>query len=424
MTTILASRLESGDLDGSLSRIYVTDEAVAGARAKFGSLLAEFTSNFPGLTPSLYTAAGRTEMGGNHTDHQHGRVLAASVDMETIAVAASNGTRVLRVVSTQYPEDAVDLDDLEPKPEEEGKSIALVRGIARNLSDRGYSLDGATILTLSGVPGGSGLSSSAAFEVLIGNVLGHLFCNDELSPVEIAKVGQYAENVYFGKPSGLMDQMACSVGGIIGIDFADPNEPAITEVNFDLASSGYVMCIIDSGADHADLTEDYADITREMRAVARYFEKDFLRDVSPEEFWNGLSGMRESVGDRAAARAAHFFGDNARVGEQVAALSEGRFDDFLKYVEESGRSSGLYLQNLRSESSDDQSVVLTSALADQLLAGKGAVRVHGGGFAGTVQAYVPTEEAEGFKSRMESVLGNGSCAVVTVRPVGGAFVAE
>ncbi len=424
MTTILASRLESGDLDGSLSRIYVTDEAVAGARAKFGSLLAEFTSDFPGLTPSLYTAAGRTEMGGNHTDHQHGRVLAASVDMETIAVAASNGTRVLRVVSTQYPEDAVDLDDLEPKPEEEGKSIALVRGIARNLSDRGYSLDGATILTLSGVPGGSGLSSSAAFEVLIGNVLGHLFCNDELSPVEIAKVGQYAENVYFGKPSGLMDQMACSVGGIIGIDFADPNEPAITEVNFDLASSGYVMCIIDSGADHADLTEDYADITREMRAVARYFEKDFLRDVSPEEFWNGLTGVRESVGDRAAARAAHFFGDNARVGEQVAALSEGRFDDFLKYVEESGRSSGLYLQNLRSESSDDQSVVLTSALADQLLAGKGAVRVHGGGFAGTVQAYVPTEEAEGFKSRMESVLGNGSCAVVTVRPVGGAFVAE
>lgn len=424
MTKTLAARLDGGDLDGRLAQIYVTDRAVAQARTKLGSLLDEFTSDYPELTPSLYTAAGRTEMGGNHTDHQHGRVLAASVDMETVAVAAPNGTRIIRVTSTQYPEDVVDLDDLEPKPEEEGKSIALVRGIARNLVDRGYSLEGATILTLSGVPGGSGLSSSAAFEVLIGNVLSHLFCNDELSPVEIAKIGKYAENVYFGKPSGLMDQMACSIGGIIGIDFADPNEPAITEVHFDLASSGYVMCIVDSGADHADLTEDYADITREMRAVARYFKKEYLRDVNPEEFWENLSGVRESIGDRAAARAAHFFGDNARVGEQVAALSEGRFDDFLKYVEESGRSSGLYLQNLRSEASADQSVVLTSALADQLLGGSGAVRVHGGGFAGTVQAYVPAEDAETFKSRIEAVLGRGSCSVVTVRPVGGAFIAE
>lgn len=424
MTTTLASRIESGDLDGRLSQIYVTGEAVARSRAKFRVLLAEFTAHYPDLTPSLYTAAGRTEMGGNHTDHQHGRVLAASVDMETVAVAARNGTRTLRVVSPQYPEDAVDLDDLEPRPEEEGKSIALVRGIARNLIDRGYAVEGATILTFSEVPGGSGLSSSAAFEVLIGNVLGHLFCNDELSPVEIAKIGQYAENVYFGKPSGLMDQMACSVGGIIGIDFEDPNEPAITEVHFDLARSGYVMCIIDSGADHADLTEDYADITREMGAVAKYFGKKFLREVSPEKFWNELLGVRESIGGRAAARAAHFFGDNARVAEQIAALVQGRFDDFLKYVEESGRSSGLYLQNLRSASSNDQSVVLTSALADQLLAGKGAVRVHGGGFAGTVQAYVPVEEADAFKARVESVLGDGSCAVVTVRPVGGAFIAE
>lgn len=423
MTKALAARLEDGDLDARLSEIYGGPLAVAQAKAKLGALLTQFTQSFPELTPSLYTASGRTEMGGNHTDHQHGRVLAAAVDMESVAVGAPNGTRLIRVVSSQYPEDVVDLDDLAPKPAEQGKSISLVRGIAAALVERGYDLSGATILTLSGVPSGSGLSSSAAFEVLVGNALNHLCCNDELDPIEIAKIGQYAENVYFGKPSGLMDQMACSVGGIIGVDFSAPADPKVTRVDFSLDEVGYVMCIIDSGADHADLTDDYAAITEEMGEVANYFGKEFLGEVSPDEFWASLGKMRPQVGDRALARAAHFFADNARVPRQIAALNEARFGDFLEEVTASGQSSGLYLQNLHSPASTDQSVVLTIALAEHLLGGAGAVRVHGGGFAGTVQAYVPADRALVFKTQVEAILGEGSCHVVNVRQVGGAFIA-
>ncbi len=423
-TTPLSARLENGTLDGRLKEIYVTPDGVERARTKLGDLLSTFEKEHPDLSPSLYTAAGRTEMGGNHTDHQHGNVLAAAVDMETIAVGAPTTTGAIRVFSTQYPEDLVRLDDLDPKPEEEGKSIALVRGIARALVDRGYSLGGASILTQSGVPGGSGLSSSAAFEVLIGNVLNHLFCNDELDPVEIAKIGQYAENVYFGKPSGLMDQMACSIGGVVGIDFEDPSDPAVTAVDFSLTKAGYAMCIIDSGADHADLTDDYAHITEDMGAVAHFFGEKYLGNVNHDQFWASLSEVRRSTSDRAAARAAHFFNDDERVPLQVAALKEGRFGDFLEMVTDSGRSSGLYLQNLYSPSSTDQSVTLTIALAEHLLDGEGAVRVHGGGFAGTVQAYVPLEKAQEFKAEIEKILGEDRCNIISIRPVGGAFIAE
>lgn len=420
----LATRLKEGALDERLKQIYVHEGGVQAAKEKLGGLLEVFQESYPDLSPSLYTASGRTEMGGNHTDHQLGRVLAGSVDLETNAVAAPNGTRVLSVVSTQYPEDRVDLDDLDPKPEEEGKSISLVRGIAKALTDRGYDLEGATILTKSGVPGGSGLSSSAAFEVLIGNALNHLFCNDQVSAQEIAQIGQYAENVYFGKPSGLMDQMACSVGGIIEIDFQDQDDPVVEQVDFDLEDAGYALCIIDSGADHADLTDDYALITEDMGAVAGFFGKTHLREVDPELFWARIGEVREATSDRAVARAIHFFGDNDRVDDQVRALREGDFETFLELVKDSGRSSGVYLQNLHSTSSSDQSVLLTIALAEQLLGGAGAVRVHGGGFAGTVQAYVPVEMVEQFKHGVEAVLGDGSCYVAQIRPVGGAFIAE
>ncbi len=420
----LAKRLAEGALDERLEQIYVNPGGVEAAKANLGELLETFQKSYPELSPSLYTASGRTEMGGNHTDHQLGRVLAGSVDLETNAVAAPNGTRVLSVVSTQYPEDRVDLDDLDPKPEEEGKSIALVRGIARALTDRGYDLEGATILTKSGVPGGSGLSSSAAFEVLIGNVLNHLFCGDEISSQELAQIGQYAENVYFGKPSGLMDQMACSVGGIIEIDFQDQDDPMVELVDFNLGDAGYALCIIDSGADHADLTDDYALITEDMGAVANFFGKTHLRQVDPELFWSRVKDVREATSDRAVARAIHFFGDNDRVEDQVSALREGDFEAFLQLVKDSGHSSAAYLQNLHSTAGSDQSVLLTIALAEQLLDGAGAVRVHGGGFAGTVQAYVPIDMVEQFKDGVESVLGKGSCYVAQIRPVGGAFIAE
>lgn len=421
----LRTRLANGSLDETLSRIYGKNpESLKQARTKLGSLVDQFGEMTSLPNPSLYTAAGRTELGGNHTDHQHGRVLAGSVDMETVACAALNDTSSIKVISAQYPEDRVHIDDLEPRPEEEGKSVALVRGIARALQDRGHQLGGVTILTRSGVPSGSGLSSSAAFEVLIANVLNHLFCADQVDSVEIAQIGQYAENVYFGKPSGLMDQMACSVGGIIGIDFGDPHSPKVQPVDFDMDAAGYALCIIDSGADHADLTDEYAAVTEEMGAVSALFGKEYLRQVDAKEFWKDLARVRKQAGDRAAARAAHFFAEDCRVDQQISSLKQGDVSGFLELVRLSGESSGIFLQNLRAEGSADQSVVLTIALANHLLNGHGAVRVHGGGFAGTVQAYVPIGEAEAFKQSVDAVMGEGRCTIVHIRPVGGAFIAE
>lgn len=420
----LRERLASGDLDQRLSQIYSRSINVAAAKGRLGSLLEDFEQRAPGLSPAVFTAAGRTEMGGNHTDHQHGSVLASAVDMETLAAGALDGTNRLRVLSSKYPELIVDLDDLDAKESEQDSSISLIRGIARAFADRGFTPRGATILTHSGVPAGSGLSSSAAFEVLIGNALNHLWADDSVSQEELARIGQYAENVYFGKPSGLMDQMASAVGGIIEIDFGNPDAPKITPVDASFADAGYAMCIIDSGADHADLTDDYAAIPQEMGAVARFFGKEHLRDVDPAQFWSRLAAVREAASDRAVARAAHFFAEDARVDKQAAALREGRFEDFLALVRESGASSALLLQNLKPESGKDQSVILAIALAQQLLGDAGAVRVHGGGFAGTIQAYVPTGQVAQFKAGMEAVLGEGSVYVVQVRPVGGAFIAQ
>ncbi len=421
----LLNSVQDGELDARIDAVYAVAPAErAAVRTRLAGLVARFQQEFPGLQAGLFTAAGRTEMGGNHTDHQHGQVLAGSVSLDMIACAGRNGSDEIRIRSQGYPPVVVGLDDLEPNPDEYGTSVALVRGVARGLRDRGYEIGGVSACVVSSVPGGSGLSSSASYEILIGVVLNHLFCSDEVSLVELAQIGQYAENAFFGKPCGLMDQLACAVGGVVHIDFADPAVPAITRVDVDLAAAGHVLCIVDSGADHADLTDEYATIIGEMAAVAACFGADHLSQVDRAEFWARLRDVRSGAGDRAVLRAIHFFDDDARVPAQASALATGRFDDFLGLVTASGISSATHLQNLYATSDPGQQAVgVTIALAQHLLGGRGAVRVHGGGFAGTVQAYVPLDLAPAFKAGIEAVLGEGRCHTLSIRPVGGGVIA-
>ena len=367
-----------------------------------------------------FSAPGRTEIGGNHTDHQHGCVLAAAVDMTTTAEVTLNGTKRIRVNSEGYKPVEIDLSDLAVKGSEKNTTAALIRGVAAAFAQRGYKLAGFDAKVSSTVLPGSGLSSSAAFEVLIGRILNGLFADNAVSAIEIAQIGQYAENVYFGKPSGLMDQMASSVGGLVFIDFADPKRPIVEKIDHDFAHCGYTPCILDSGADHADLTDEYAAIPQEMRSVARCFGKEVLREVNEAEFYAQLKQVREQTGDRAVLRAMHFFDENRRVLEQVQALKNGDFEGFLAGVRASGRSSWMLLQNIIPlGSTAHQQMALAQALCEKLLDGRGACRVHGGGFAGTILAFVPDEMLGQFRSGAEAVLGEGSCHVLSIRQTGG-----
>ena len=371
-------------------------------------------------TKCIFSAPGRTEISGNHTDHQHGCVLAAAVDLETVAEVTLNGTDIIRVRSEGYPEVAIDCKDLSVRSEEKNTTAALIRGVAAAFARRGAKLRGFDASVRSTVLPGSGLSSSAAFEVLMGNIFNELFFEGKVDAVEIAQIGQYAENVYFGKPCGLMDQLASSVGGMVFIDFADPKVPVVEKLDFDFAAAGHALCIIDSGADHGDLTDEYAAIPREMKEICTFFGKNVLREVSQQEFFAALPQLRGKVSDRAILRAVHIFRENDRVKEQVKALREGDFDTFLRFVTESGRSSWMYLQNIYpAGATAKQEMSVALALCEELLRGRGACRVHGGGFAGTVQAFVPTDMLEQFKTGIEAVLGKGSCHVLSIRPVGG-----
>ena len=371
----------------------------------------------------LYSAPGRTEIGGNHTDHQHGRVLAGSVNIDMIAAAAPNDKNQLRVQSEGYDLCVIDLNDLEARKEEENTTAALLRGECAAFTQRGAKLAGLDIYISSNVPKGSGVSSSAAFEVLIGVILNDCFMTEKVSPIAIAQIGQWAENVYFGKPCGLMDQMASSVGNIITIDFASPAKPVVEPVAVDFSKAGLALCILDSGADHADLTDEYAAIPAECRAVAAVCGGEVLRDVPFETFLAKLPECRRQCGDRAVLRAFHVYADNDRVAKQVAALHDGDFDTFLSLVNESGCSSWEYLQNvIPAGYKEHQEVGVTIAAAKHLLGDKGAVRVHGGGFAGTVQAFVPVEMLDEFKAGMEAILGEGRCHVLSIRPEGGAVL--
>ena len=371
----------------------------------------------------LYSAPGRTEIGGNHTDHQHGRVLAGSVNIDMIAAAAPNDKNQLRVQSEGYDLCVIDLNDLEARKEEENTTASLLRGECAAFTQRGAKLAGLDVYVSSNVPKGSGVSSSAAFEVLIGVILNDCFMTEKVSPIAIAQIGQWAENVYFGKPCGLMDQMASSVGNIITIDFASPAKPVVEPVAVDFSKAGLALCILDSGADHADLTDEYAAIPAECRAVAAVCGGEVLRDVPFETFLAKLPECRRQCGDRAVLRAFHVYADNDRVAKQVAALHDGDFGTFLSLVNESGCSSWEYLQNvIPAGYKEHQEVGVTIAAAKHLLGDKGAVRVHGGGFAGTVQAFVPVEMLDEFKAGMEAILGEGRCHVLSIRPEGGAVL--
>ncbi len=408
---MLKNNIMNGDFDARFKRVYVTDEAVKVQHERYVSLAEDFAALFGADRDArLFSAPGRTEVGGNHTDHNHGRVLAASINLDAIAVASKNDENIVRVKSRGYNMDVCDITDLEIKENEKGHSPALVRGMCAGFKKFGYEIGGFDACTMSSVLSGSGLSSSAAYEVLVGTMLNYLYNDGKVDAITIAKIAQYAENVYFDKPCGLMDQMACSVGGFVTIDFNNPAEPIVNEVKFDFASSGHSLCIVDTKGSHSDLTDDYAAIRSEMEAVAGVFGKNVLREVDEEEFKKNIPAVREKVGDRAVLRAMHFFADNARVLKEVDALKKGNFDEFKSYILESGDSSYKYNQNVFSTKKPlEQPVSLALALSESILKGKGAWRVHGGGFAGTIQAFVPNEILEDYKNAMESIFGEGSC---------------
>ena len=384
------------------------------------ALDAGFAAAFEGAPVRYFSAPGRTEVGGNHTDHQRGRVLAGAVNLDTVAAVRVNGTNTIRIQSKGYPISVVDLEQLTPVESEINSTPALIRGVAARFTQLGCKVEGFDAYCESTVLPGSGLSSSAAFEVLIGTIINHMFFDGKVSQPEIAMIGQYAENVFFGKPCGLMDQTASAVGNLVTIDFFNKDNPIIEPVDFNFASCGHALCIIDSGADHADLTDEYAAIPGEIKAVAAFFGKEVLTQIEEAEFYANLPALRKTCGDRAVMRAIHFYQENARVPQQVAALRAGDFETFLALVKQSGYSSYMYLQNvIPAGYKEHQDVAVALALCEHFLNGRGAYRVHGGGFAGTVQAFVPFDMLEEFKTGVESALGEGACHVLSIRPQGG-----
>ena len=388
--------------------------------SKKQDLDAGFAAAFGRKPERYFSAPGRTEIGGNHTDHQRGRVLAAAVNLDTVAAVRVNGTDTIRISSKGYPQSCVNVTELTPVESEINTTPALIRGVAARFVQMGCEVKGFDAYCESTVLPGSGLSSSAAYEVLIGTIINHLFFEGKVSQPEIAQIGQYAENVFFGKPCGLMDQTASAVGNLVTIDFFDKEHPVIEPVDFDFASCGHALCIIDSGADHADLTDEYAAIPGEIKKIAAYFGKEVLTQIEEKEFYAAIPELRKACGDRAVLRAVHFYQDNARVPQQVAALREGNFDRFLTLIKESGHSSYMYLQNvIPAGYKEHQDVAVALALCEHYLRGKGAYRVHGGGFAGTVQAFVPFDILDSFVAGIDSALGEGACHVLSIRPHGG-----
>ena len=384
------------------------------------ALDAGFAAAFEGSPARYFSAPGRTEIGGNHTDHQRGRVLAAAVNLDTVAAVRVNGTNIIRIQSKGYPMSVVDLDNLTPVESEINSTPALIRGVAARFAQLGCKVEGFDAYCESTVLPGSGLSSSAAYEVLIGTIINCLFFDKKLSAIEIAQVGQYAENVFFGKPCGLMDQIASSVGAMVFIDFKDPQAPVVEKIDFDFASAEHALCIIDTGADHADLTDEYAAVPGELKALCNILGEGELRSISKMDFYSNIQRLREEVGDRAVLRAIHIYDENQRVKLQKKALEAGDFASFLSYVTESGLSSWRHLQNvIPAGRKEKQEVAFALTIAEKLLNGRGACRVHGGGFAGTIQAFVPNDLLEDFKNGIESVLGEGSCYVLSIRPQGG-----
>jgi galactokinase len=402
--------------------LYGTDEVILKEQAeRYVNLMFDFKKTFGTEDVKLFSSPGRTEIGGNHTDHNYGRVLAGAVNLDNIAAAAKNGTNTIRIKSAGYPEFQVELTDFKPKEEEYYTSTSLVKGIAAKMKEKGYEIGGFNACIDGRVPKGSGLSSSASFEVLIGTIINELFNEGKMSAVENAIIGQWSENNYFGKPCGLMDQTACAVGGLITIDFKDPANPIVKEVDFDFVSTGFALVITDVGGGHDDAASqaEYASLPTEMKSVAAVLGAKVLREVTLQQIVENIPAIRAKTGDRAILRAYHFQGDNQRVVDQVAALENNDFQSFLKMVVESGYSSYMYNQNIFDVVHKDEQVVsLALALSEMVLKGSGAWRVHGGGFGGTIQAFVPQNKLDEYVKTLEHVYGKGSCHKLFIRAKG------
>lgn len=403
-----------------LADLYLDEAKVSEQTNRYIHAIEEYEKVFGSQEVEIYSAPGRSEIGGNHTDHQHGEVLAASINLDAIAVVSKIPDREVRIISDGYPLITIDLMQLEYRKDEEGTTAALIRGVLDGVRKRGYKTGGFQAYVTSDVLIGAGLSSSAAFETIIGTILSGLYNDMRISATEIAIIGQYAENIYFGKPCGLMDQMACSVGNLVYIDFQNQEHPQVQQVAIDWSKSGYSLCIVDTKGSHADLTEDYASIPIEMKKAAACFGKQYLRQVSKEELLSGLNRVRETAGDRAALRALHFVEENERVKQEVTALEAGDFSRFLRSVKASGDSSFKYLQNVYTNRDvQHQNMSIALALSDSLLGENGVSRVHGGGFAGTIQAFVKNEAVAGYKEGMDRIFGQGSCSILNIRKYGG-----
>lgn len=389
-------------------------------RERYRSLLANFASTFPDREKiEIFSSPGRTEVGGNHTDHNSGRILAAAVDLDILMVAAGNDEGVIRIYSEGYPPSVVSLAELDPVEEEKYTAASLIRGVCARYKQLGYNAGGFNAVASSRVPKGSGLSSSAAYEVLIAAVLNDLYNQGELQPVLLAKIGQYAENEYFGKPCGLMDQITCAAGGFVTIDFQDLANPFVKKVDYDFASNGYRLVIVDTAGDHAGLNDEYQALEHEMKSVARALGGQVLRQFSLEQLLESIPSIRGTVSDRAILRAIHFYREDRRVVEQVEALEAKDFTKFLNLIVESGESSWMLCQNCYTPKSIDvQGITLALAASEALLKGRGAWRVHGGGFAGTIQAFVPDDLLPVYTQRIERIFGPGSCHAIRIRPDG------
>ena len=420
----LISAINANVFDENLKAVYVSEKAVEQQKPRYVETLNTFGELFGfDRDVCIMSAPGRTEVCGNHTDHNNGKVLAASINLDAIAVVSKNEDNIIRVKSKGHKMNVVDLSDLIPCEEKYGDSTTLVQGVAAGIKDLGFEVKGFDACTTSDVMGGSGLSSSAAYEVLIGTVISYLYNNGNIDEVDIAKVAQYAENVFFGKPCGLLDQMASSVGTFVTIDFKSTKEPIIKKVNFDFSKSGHSLCIVDTGGNHSDLTDDYAAVRGEMEAVAKAMGKNVLREISYDDFMAAIPELQSKVNDRALLRAIHFYNENKRVDRAVECLENGDFEGFKSIIIESGLSSFTLNQNVYTpKNPTEQKLSLALAVSEEILKGKGAWRVHGGGFAGTIQAFVPNDMLATYKKAMEDIFGEGKCYVLIIRPVGGTQV--
>ena len=419
-TRRIISEIENGNYDNLFLDIYVDEDKISYQKQRYVNAIESYIEEFGEDDVEIYSAPGRSEVGGNHTDHQHGEILAASINLDAIGIVKKTDDMKVSILSKGYTLTTISLENLDMQEEEKETTIALIKGVVAGLANRGYKIGGFKAYITSDVLIGAGLSSSAAYETLIGNIVSGLYNNMSVSAEEIAIIGQFAENVYFGKPCGLMDQMACSVGNMVHVDFADINNPKVEKVPFDLNKYGYSLCITDTKGSHADLTADYAAVPEEMKKVAAFFGKEVLLGLTVDDILENIVKVREQVGDRGVLRALHFIRENERVQKEVSYLSDEDIEGFLKTVAASGNSSYKYLQNVYSNADvQHQNVSLALAISEDFLGDNGVSRVHGGGFAGTIQAFVKNDIVIEYQKIMDKVFGQGACSVLKIRKYGG-----